>query len=114
MGKGGKRGSHQNARKETTFGGAQLGTTDDFGCGSVLKNGFSAGGKKLEPAAARAFDITGKASVAPIELMRRTLKSGDVKLGAPLLLSGGSCHEFTRARRALPPRGRHVKRGNSV
>ena len=40
------------------------------------------------------FDITGKASVAPIELMRRTLKHGDVKLGAPLLLSGGSCHEF--------------------
>ena len=28
------------------------------------------------------FDITGKASVAPIELMRRTLKHGDVKLGA--------------------------------
>ena len=40
------------------------------------------------------FDITGKASVAPIELMRRTLRYGDVKLGAPLLLSGGSCHEF--------------------
>ena len=34
------------------------------------------------------FDITGKGDA--IELMRRTLKQGD----APLVLSGGSCHEY--------------------
>eukprot|EP00316_Scyphosphaera_apsteinii_P011372 CAMPEP_0119306602 /NCGR_PEP_ID=MMETSP1333-20130426/7315_1 /TAXON_ID=418940 /ORGANISM="Scyphosphaera apsteinii, Strain RCC1455" /LENGTH=703 /DNA_ID=CAMNT_0007309939 /DNA_START=95 /DNA_END=2206 /DNA_ORIENTATION=+ len=36
------------------------------------------------------FDITGK-SEKPIELMKRSLRFGD----KPLILSGGSCHEFT-------------------